>query len=98
MAQRLANSPITMGLAFVGSMAAAFMVTKSHAALPLLAAGLPALHGTLTAKSALQALPITPNHPRKTTLELLCAGALGLAFVITLIGRENALSWLAGWL
>lgn len=96
MAQRLANSPLTMGLAFVGSMVAAFMLTQS-AALPLLAAGLPALHGALTAKSALQSSRPTPTNARNTTLELLCAGGLGLAFLITLIGRENVLAWLVGW-
>lgn len=96
MTQRLANSPITMGLVFLGSMAAAFMVTKS-ATLPLLAAGLPALHGALTAKSALQAASNPPTHARNTTLELGCAWGLGLAFVVTLIGRDNVLAWLVGW-
>lgn len=96
MAQRLANSPLTMGLAFVGSMVTAFMITKS-AVLPLLAAGLPALHGALTAKSALQSSSPQPTNARNITLELLCAGGLGLAFLITLIGRENVLAWLVGW-
>lgn len=77
MAQRLANSPLTMGLVFWGSMVAAFMITRSIA-LPLLAAGLPAWHGALTAKSVLQASPATPTHSRNTTLELVCAWGLGL--------------------
>lgn len=88
-----------MGLGFLGAMVASFIVTKS-AALPLLAAGLLALHGALTAKSALQASSNPPTHSRKTrktTLELGCAWGLGLAFVVTLIGRDNVLAWLVGW-
>ena len=97
MRQRLVHSPLISGLAFVGSMTVAFMATKSHAALPLLAIGLPALHGALTAKSALQAPPSTPTSPRNITLELVCAGMLGMAFLVVLLGRENVLGWLLGW-
>ena len=85
-----------MSLVFLGSMVTAFMITKS-AALPLLAAGLPALHGGLTAKSVLRSSPTTPTYVRNTTLELVCAWGLGLASLVTLIGRSNVLGWLLGW-
>lgn len=97
MRQKLVNSPIPSGLVFIGSMMAAFMATKSHATLPLLAIGLPALHGALTAKSALQSPPSTPTNPRNITLELVCAGMLGLAFGVALIGRETVFGLLLGW-
>lgn len=96
MAQRFANSPLIMGLAFVGSVVIAFMVTTRYA-LPHLAVGLPALHGALTAKSALQSPPSTPTNPRNITLELICAGWLGLAFLIPLIGRGHVFGLLLGW-
>jgi hypothetical protein len=53
-----ANSPLVSALVFFGAIAIAFMATKSRNALPLLAMGLPALHGGLTARSALQSLPL----------------------------------------
>lgn len=96
MTQRSANASLVLGLVFFGAVAVTFLVTQ-NTGFPFLVTRLPAVHGLLTALSALQAQGSTSARPRDIPLELGCASGLSLAFPVAWLGHGSMVGLLAGW-